>query len=268
MLDVRTDEDASQAVVGGDDAGGRAGAEHPVVPVGADVRPVPVQVVGRAAADLVDGRLDLSGDEGVGAVSADHEAGADARRPTSTVGADHTAGPPVRAAQELADGEPEVDGGAGGGRSVGEQRIEHGPAGGVQRVDAVLRTDVDDGRPAGEVERGAPHGRGAGGADPLQQSPAMELDDRAAHEGVGRQRVAALPGPVDDDDVETGPGQQHRRRRARGAGADDDDVGVVGVHHRPQSWGRPAGRSSARRPACTRVSSGSRGWNVAARTSR
>ena len=77
----------------------------------------------------------------------------------------------------------------------------------------------------------------------------FELDDRAAHQRVGRQRVAAFPATVHDDDVEARPGQEHRRRGARSAGTDDDDVGVGAcLHHRPhvlRTIGRQAERQTA-----------------------
>ena len=70
--------------------------------------------------------------------------------------------------------------------------------------------------------------------DGVEEAPAVELDDAAAHQGVGGERVGAVAAAVDDEHVEAGAGQEQGGGGAGGAGADDDDVvggsGSVGGH--------------------------------------
>ena len=135
-------------------------------------------------------------------------------------------------AADVGDGDAVADVGTGGDGGVDEDRVEHGAPRRVERVDAVRGFDRDGDLVVGVVEGGAPDGRGAGVDDAVEQPPAVELEDAAAHQGVGREGVGAVAAAVDDEDGQAGAGEQHGGGGAGGAGADDDDVvvGTVGVH--------------------------------------
>ena len=83
-------------------------------------------------------------------------------------------------------------------------------------------------------ERRATDRRGAGVDDTVEETPAVELEDAAAHQGVGREGVGAVAGAVDDEDAQPVAGEEHGGGGAGGAGADDDSVigGRLAVHRR------------------------------------
>jgi hypothetical protein len=114
----------------------------------------------------------------------------------------------VAVAAEPGDGAAVADLDTSGDRGVGEDRVEHGSPGGVQRVDAVTRFDVDRRSLVADVERGASHGRRARRDDPGEKAPAVELEHAAAHEGMGGQRVVPVLRTVDDQHVESGTGEE------------------------------------------------------------
>ena len=57
-----------------------------------------------------------------------------------------------------------------------------------------------------------------------QQTPAVELKNACAHQGVGRHRVGAIGLAIDQENLGAGACQEECRRRARAASADDDRV--------------------------------------------
>ena len=69
-----------------------------------------------------------------------------------------------------------------------------------------------------------------------EQTPPVQLQDPAAHQGVRGEGVGAVAGTIDDEDPQSLAGEQHRRRRPSSAGADNDGVVVRrnGHHGAPE----------------------------------
>ncbi len=65
------------------------------------------------------------------------------------------------------------------------------------------------------------------GDDVVEQPPSAELDHGATHQGVGGQRVGAVPTAVDDEHALPGASEKHRRCGAGGTCSDDDHVVVA-----------------------------------------
>ena len=74
------------------------------------------------------------------------------------------------------------------------------------------------------VEDRPPHRRRARSQQRPEQSPALQLEYAAAHQRVRRQRVAAVPGPVNAEHSQPFAGEQHRGGRSGHPSADDDDI--------------------------------------------
>jgi hypothetical protein len=162
------------------------------------------------------------------AVGADDQVGAgfqgDRADPAGDPG--HPPGPvPPQAGDRGA--EPDVR--AGAARGVGQDRVQDAPARGVQRLDTVPGLDRDGRHGIGEMKGSRPNGRGSRPGNGGEQSPAVQLQDRAPHERVGRQGVRAVAGLVQHQHPGALPGQQQRGRGARAAGPGDDRVVVLEV---------------------------------------
>ena len=119
-----TDEYARESVIGGNCSGRRFGAECRVVAIGVDALPVAVLVTARSGTDLLQRGEHVLGDDGVDAVGAHDVAGLNCRGPTQPVGrqdADHAV---TAVAEERANGEAEMDRGAGRPGCIDEQGVE------------------------------------------------------------------------------------------------------------------------------------------------
>ena len=115
------------------------------------------------------------------------------------------------------------------------------------------------------VERHPAHRRRAGRRHPVQQSPAPQLQDAAAHQRMGGQRVRAAAGAVHDEHPQTGAGEQQRGRGAGDARADDDGVPAGRPRRRPAGGERRPERScrvSSRRAGRGRGPAGQPGSGV------
>ena len=119
---------------------------------------------------------------------------------------------------------PEADPCAGLLGGVDQQGVEDGTTRRVERVHAGGRLQHDRHRFVAVVERHPPHRRRAACRHPVQQAPAPQLQDAAAHERMGGQGVRAAAGAVHDQHPQAGPGEQQGGRRACDARADDDGV--------------------------------------------
>ncbi len=135
--------------------------------------------------------------------------------------ADH---PAVRVATDVGDGDAVADVCAGGDRGVdedGSSTVRRGAySASTPREGLMVIGDVV----VGVAERRATDGRGAGVDDAVEEPPPVQLQDAAAHEGVGGRGVGPVAAAVDDEHVQAGAGEQHRGGGTGGAGADDDDV--------------------------------------------
>jgi acyl dehydratase len=115
---------------------------------------------------------------------------------------------------------------------VDELRFEHhlgtGCLRGVETFDVGLRLDPDrDDLVAVVKRRRADHG-GASGFDSLQDTPARELDDAGAHEGVGRDRIAPVATAVDREHTKASSREEQRGGRAGASGSGNHDVEIDG----------------------------------------
>ena len=149
---------------------------------------------------------------------------ADLCRPPSVAACDPH-GATLGVVEDVVDGEPGPQTGARFDGGVLEDRVEDMTARCDQQIDAVSVLDRPYDRLVDGMELDSAQCGRTGIQDPVQQSPALELDDAAPGDGVGRQRVARRARAVDDHDVVSRLRQQHRRRRTGAAGADDDYVG-------------------------------------------
>ena len=93
-----------------------------------------------------------------------------------------------------------------------------------QRLDAMLRPDVDRDRLAAIVEGGPAHRRRPRRQQPLERGPIPELHHPAAHQRVGRERVGPRRVAIDQQHPRPAAGQQHRGRRPCRTGADDHNI--------------------------------------------
>ena len=114
-------------------------------------------------------RSSLVGADGVVALDADH--------PTSA------------AANDVRDARAVGERRAGRASGIDEERIEHRASRGVQRIDAGGGLDRHGDVAVAIAERRPAHGRRSGRHDPIEEAPAVELDDAAAHQRVRRQGV-------------------------------------------------------------------------------
>ena len=99
-------------------------------------------------------------------------------------------------------------------------------------IDAVARLHVDRDLLRTVAEGSAPDRGRALGDDRVEHAPAVQLNDRRAHQGVGRQHVGAIAAPLDDKDPRTGTSQQHRSRGSGTPSADDNEIEVTPVSTR------------------------------------
>ena len=222
------DEHARLAVVRRDDACAGARAEVPLVAgfvaLGFEVAPVAVDDRGRARAEAHDRRADALRDRRAGAVRADHESGVERDALTLLVATDDAGDATLVVPLHAGDGDAEAHVGAGALGRVDQDRVEHGAARRVQRVDAVCGLDLHDEIVVGVVERHPAH-RGRVLVDHVvEQPPTVELHDAAAHQRMRREGVGAVAAAVDDEHAHARIGEQHGRGGTRSAGADHDDV--------------------------------------------
>ncbi len=134
------------------------------------------------------------GDEGEGALRADHEAAEDLER---GLGVEERAQPVAGGVLDL-ELAPHALGELGVGEQLGadvEQALGELGLGRGELLLGVGRRRVDD-RAAGEHERHRAHGRVAVPRDPAAHAAAVVVDDAADAGGVGRRRVRAEAEPV------------------------------------------------------------------------
>ena len=160
--------------------------------------------------DAFDRGLDKAGDRRTDAVGADDEPGVDAERAAVGAGAGHAVRAAVAAAGEPGDGDAEADVGArfARRRRRGSDRSRFAAA--RRGASTPFEGLMVIGTTASCVgKRRAVNGRGAGGAHAVEQPPAVELQDAAAHQRVGRRACRRR----------TASGRRGRRARRGGRGA-------------------------------------------------
>ena len=138
---------------------------------------------------------------------------------------DHNAPDPPRSRPlhgHQGDAVPDLGASLAGG--VDEDPINHCPPRRIEGVDAVLMLDVDCDFFVAVAEYRAPYRRCAGGNDAVEEAPPVQLKDAATHQGVGRQRVAAVWLTIDKKDALPAAGKQHRRRSTGRSRTDNDHV--------------------------------------------
>ena len=211
-------------MVGGEGPGGHPRPVEQLVAVEWKPFPVAVDECGGAGAGRLHGCSDQSCDLRPHPVSADSDTGASREGSAGVVAPDDAGHPPISVAAQAGDRDPEpgLDSGVPG--RVDQDRVEHGAARGVERIHARARLDRYVDEVLAVVEDAASHGRCARGRHPVQQSPAGQLQDTAAQQGVGRERVGAEAAAVDHEDPQAGPGEDHGGPRPGRPGPHDDDV--------------------------------------------
>ncbi len=111
-------------------------------------------------------------------------------------------------------------------RCIDQDRIEHGPAWCGQAGDLLAGGHVEFENLRPIAERRLRDDRGPGSPHLSEQPPAVQSGDRSPHEGVGRQRVAAVGPFVDDQDTKTAASEQHGGGGAGSTRSHDDGVVV------------------------------------------
>ena len=223
------DEHTGPTVVRRNHSDARSRSVVPVKPHGFETVKVPVDHSCGVPRRPLDPRTREPRDAGTESVGANDQVGQHGG-PLLVVGLEddpaHTARP---VAHEIDDARPVHDLRAGSPRGPDEDRIEHGAARCVERIDTVLRLDRHRNRLVAVVERRVTDGGRARGLDLVEQAPPAQLEHSAAHQRVRRERVAPRRVPVDREHGETCAGQEHCGRGSRAAGAHDDRV-VASVH--------------------------------------
>jgi hypothetical protein len=98
--------------------------------------------------------------------------------------------PAAAVALHAGHGDARAQVGAGPLRGGREDRVQHVAPGRHDEVDPGLVLDRAGHRPAAGIEGDLPDGRSATGQDRGEQPPAAELDNAAAGDRMGRDRVA------------------------------------------------------------------------------
>ena len=125
---------------------------------------------------------------------------------------------------ELLGAEPLTDLRAGRAGGVDEQRVQHGAAGTVERVDALAGREVPVQHHRPGVEPHPAGGRRSRGAQLAEQAPPVQAGDAGDLDLMRGDGVTGEARPVNEQDPRALPGKQHRGRGARDPRADDDDV--------------------------------------------
>ena len=212
-----------QVVVGGED-GHRA--PGPLVQLaGGHRNPGPVGVAGEGPDRSlpVPGGAGRVGDERPLAVGADDQPGGLGRRGPAALPAPD-AGDPAVAPHQLLDPEVLPDLRSGGAGGVDQQAVEEGTAGAVERVDAAVGRESPAQDDVTGVEPHPARRWRAGGAQPVQQAPAVQPRHAGDLDLMRGDRVAGKRHPIHGEDPQSLTGQQHGGRGAGHPGADHDHV--------------------------------------------
>ncbi len=219
------DEDAVLAGIGRDRSRRRPWREEPAIAVVREPREIAEEHRGRVAPLVIGARTDHFGDRRADAVGTDDHA-----CPNLDLalwpGEDGARDPAVGSADQIDQAVTPQKHGPGRLRRIGEDRIQHRPPRCIEGVYAAFGLERNGHVDAGIVEFDPAHRLRARGRDRIEQSPALELRHRAAHQRVRRERVVAAPAAVDDQDPSALPGQEHRRGGAGAARADNDCVEI------------------------------------------
>jgi uncharacterized protein YcfJ len=166
-------------------------------------------------------------------------------RGSNTIGADHQSGrqlpllitaifeadsadASVLRADQTDEVRFERDFGAGVPRGVDQQLVYDSPARCVQPIQVVLRFDLNRDDLVTVVKRRRTDDRSACFLDSVENAPSGQLEDAGPHEGMGRDRIAAVAAAVDGEHANAAAREKQRRGRAGATGSDDDDVVIEG----------------------------------------
>ena len=217
-------EHTGQAVVRWDDACGEPVAVVPVVAVQVRCGPVPIDVGRGMAAGDDGGRTNLPGHQRAAPVSPYEEPRALGPGRAEVVTHDDTDHPPGAISSHVGHDQSEAEARAGLLRGGDQQSVKDGSPGSVEGIHPGVRLQRDGHGVMAIVERDPADRRRAGGGYPIQQAPAVQLQDSAAHQGVGGQCVRAAARSFDDQHTHAGAGEQQGRRGASHSAADDDHI--------------------------------------------
>ena len=161
-------------------------------------------------------------------IGADHEVSRHLPLPIVTVLDAHTADATVVGADQIDELRFERERCTGFLRGIDQHPVNDGPPRCVETVHVVLRFDLHrDDLVAVVKRRRSDHGR-AGRFDALENSPARELENAGAHEGMSRDRIAPVVTAVDREHTKASSREEQRGGRACATGSDNDDVEIGG----------------------------------------
>jgi acyl dehydratase len=173
-------------------------------------------------------RVDEASDRGPHTICSDHEFSRDVALPLTTIPETDAAHAIVVCADEADEMRFERDLGAGAARGIDKHPVDDGTPGRVETINVVLRFDLHRNDLVTIVKRRrSDHGR-ACRFDSVQHAPARELNHAGSHEGVGRDGIAPVATPVDDEHANAPSREEHRSRGAGATSSDNNDVIVEG----------------------------------------
>ncbi len=173
-------------------------------------------------------RADETSDRGSYAIRSDHECSRHLALPRATIPEAYAAHATVARPNEIDEVRLERDLGAGFSRGIDEQPVNDGTSRRIKAINVVLRFDLYlDDLVAIVKRRRSDHGR-TRRFDSVENAPARQLNDAGSHEGMGRDRVAAVATTVDREHSKASSRKKHSGGCAGATGSDDDDVIVEG----------------------------------------
>jgi hypothetical protein len=131
-------------------------------------------------------------------------------------------------------------------RGIDKQPVNDGTPRSVETINVVLRFDLHRDDLVAVVKRCRSNHRRTGRFDSLENTPASELDNAGAHEGVGRDRIAAVATAVDREHTKASSREKQRGGCAGAPGSDNDDVEI-------DRWGNDGDNISTTSEVASRV---------------
>jgi hypothetical protein len=173
-------------------------------------------------------RADETRDRRTDTIGSDHEFSRNLPLPIMTIFEEHTGDATVVRADQIDELRFERDRCTGLLRGIGKQPVNDSTPRCVETLNVVLRFDLYRDDLIAVVKRRRSDHRRTGRFDSLENSPARELDNAGAHEGVGRDRIAPVATAVDREHTKASSREEQRGGRPGATGSDNDDVEIDG----------------------------------------
>ena len=169
-------------------------------------------------------RANLPGYQRGAAVSSHDEPCAFSPRRAAVVTHDDTDNPPSAISSHVGHRQSEAEPHVGLLGGPDQQSVKDSSPGSIEGIHSGVRLQRD-GHRVMAIVKGDPADRWcAGGGYPIQQTPTVQLQDSATHEGMSGQGVRAAARPLDDQHPYAGASEQQGRRGAGHPAADDDHI--------------------------------------------